>query len=268
MLKFYPHDQLISNYVDYYWQLGSGEVQDFKLGHIHDFPCLSPELIVDFEGSASFFYKSRLHQLQPGTLFSYMDAGISVDLSQILSFTVVRFKSMGPAASLPFLRSSAHDLVRTQFIDANQVFSRPVTRQLKRVLRMGAITQKRDVLDNWLRQCFAVNRVGLLDELVKEIEPHHDVTEIARMSNLSLSSLERYFKKESGMTPKKFLLHNRFRLVLQDIARPGATDWQDLIYRYNYYDQTHLIKEVKRFSGLTPTELLRVNKLSTLRLAS
>lgn len=266
MLKIYPHDKFVANYVEYYWQLGSKEVLDIKLDHIHDFPCLSPELIIDFEGSATFFYKARLHELKRGTLFSYMDEGVSVDLSQIKSFTVVRFKSFGPAASLPFLRCSADDLVRMHFVDANQAFCRPITRQLNKVLRSGSITDKRDALDGWLRQCFTASRVGFLDELINEIEPHHDVAEMAKMSSLSLSSLERYFKRELGMTPKKFLLHNRFRLVLRDIASPTATDWQDLIYRYNYYDQTHLIKEVKRFSGLTPTQLLRANKLSTLRL--
>ena len=64
MLKIYPHDKFVANYVEYYWQLGSKEVLDIKLDHIHDFPCLSPELIIDFEGSATFFYKSRLHELK------------------------------------------------------------------------------------------------------------------------------------------------------------------------------------------------------------
>ncbi len=266
MLKIYPQDELVANYVQYYWQLSVDEVRDIELGRIHDFPCLSPELILDFEGTASFFYKSQLHQLLPGTLFSYMDAGVSVDLSKIIHFTVIRFRSIGPAASLPFLRCSADDIVAAHFTDANHVFSQPISRVLIKKLRTGSVSQKRDALDGWLRRCYAVNRVGLLDELAKEIEPHHDVGEIAKMSNLSLSSLERYFKKESGLTPKKFLLHNRFRLVLQDIASAAVTDWHDLIDKYNYYDQTHLIKEVKRFSGLTPTQLLHVNNLSTLRL--
>lgn len=268
MLKIYPHDERVANYVDYYWQLGSKEVDDIAHGRIHDFPCLTPELIADIEGEVPFFYKSQLHQLHPGTLFGYMDASVTVDLSNIKTFTVVRFKCMGPAANLPFLRCSATDLVRSHFVDVNQVFSQPISRQLQKALRSGTVGQKRDGLDRWLRQCFDRNRLGFLNELVEEIEPHHDVAEIARLSNLSLSSLERHFKKESGMTPKKFLMHNRFRLVLQDIARADVTDWQDIVYRYNYYDQAHMIKEVKRFSGLTPSELLRINKLSTLRQTS
>ncbi|MEM8487114.1 MAG: helix-turn-helix domain-containing protein [Bacteroidota bacterium] len=266
MRKIYPQDELVSKYVQYYWQLGLDEVRDAKLSCIHDFPCLTPELILDFEGSATFFYKGQLHQFNPRTLFSYMDAGISVDLSGVTNFTVIRFRSIGPAAILPFLRCAARDLVQTQFVDANHVFSEPISKRIIHTVRAGSVSQKRDVLDSWLRRCFAVNRIGLLDDLSTEIQPHHDVSEIAKMSNLSLSSLERYFKRESGLTPKKFLLHNRFRLVLQDIASPDATDWHDLIVKYNYYDQTHLIKEVKRFSGLTPTELLRVNNLSTLRI--
>ncbi|MEL7586068.1 MAG: DUF6597 domain-containing transcriptional factor [Prolixibacteraceae bacterium] len=65
------------------------------------------------------------------------------------------------------------------------------------------------------------------------------------------------FKKQVGATPKYFQRINRFNRVLHQLhTQTSKPDWPDLIFKNNYYDQAHFIKEFRQFSGVTPREYL------------
>nr|MBX2818955.1 hypothetical protein [Rhodothermaceae bacterium] len=71
--------------------------------------------------------------------------------------------------------------------------------------------------------------------------------------------------QESALSPKQFLMLNRFRLAVEAIPSASETDWFDLVVNFGYYDQNHFIKEIKRFSGFTPIELLDIPRMKTYR---
>ena len=81
------------------------------------------------------------------------------------------------------------------------------------------------------------------------------VTGLAKRVNLSNRQLERQFLDTVGMTPKRFCRIRRFQHVLQAMEEPGA-NWADAAVECGYYDQAHLIRDLRRFSGLTPACLL------------
>jgi AraC-like DNA-binding protein len=77
------------------------------------------------------------------------------------------------------------------------------------------------------------------------------VSGLAKRVNLSNRQLERRFLDAVGMTPKRFCRIRRFQRVLQAMEEPGA-NWADAAVACGYYDQAHLIRDFRRFSGLTP----------------
>jgi AraC-like DNA-binding protein len=81
------------------------------------------------------------------------------------------------------------------------------------------------------------------------------VSGLAKQANLSNRQLERRFLDTVGMTPKRFCRIRRFQRVLQAMEAPGAK-WADAAVECGYYDQAHLIRDFRRFSGLTPACLL------------
>ncbi|PWL24467.1 MAG: hypothetical protein DCO96_13380 [Fluviicola sp. XM-24bin1] len=64
-------------------------------------------------------------------------------------------------------------------------------------------------------------------------------------------------KSNLGIGPKSFTKINRFKEVLACISTHPEYDWQDLLYRFGYYDQAHFIKDFKRYTGKTPSEFLK-----------
>lgn len=77
---------------------------------------------------------------------------------------------------------------------------------------------------------------------------------------ISPSTLERVMIRDCGVTAKAYSDVCRFnRMVTQAAALPkGSVPGRELLHLADYYDQPHLIRSFKRFSGFTPTEYLQV----------
>lgn len=67
--------------------------------------------------------------------------------------------------------------------------------------------------------------------------------------------LERYFKKQIGISPKQLSKVIRLQATLQMLLNTSET-LTDIAYENEYFDQTHFIKDFKEFVGITPKEFL------------
>ncbi len=80
-----------------------------------------------------------------------------------------------------------------------------------------------------------------------------DVELLAEMTGLSLRQLERMTKRYYGIPPKKLARKYRALRAAQALAHGDSLD--DAGLGLAFYDQSHLIREVKQFTGLTPSQL-------------
>lgn len=96
------------------------------------------------------------------------------------------------------------------------------------------------------------------------IERHGGEVSIARLAaahHVSERQLERRFTRAVGISPKKFARLARFHRMLGKIGQ--ASSVADLAAACGYYDQSHLIKECREFSGGF-SELLPQGELTSL----
>jgi AraC-like DNA-binding protein len=92
------------------------------------------------------------------------------------------------------------------------------------------------LVDNWL-----------------ESDADPDVEILATATDLSQRQLERMTKRHYGMPPKKLARKYRALKAAQLLAHGDSLD--DAGLGLAFYDQSHLIREVKQFTGLTPGQL-------------
>ncbi|GAA5147643.1 helix-turn-helix domain-containing protein [Pseudonocardia eucalypti] len=64
------------------------------------------------------------------------------------------------------------------------------------------------------------------------------------------------FRRQVGLPPKPAAQVLRFRHALHLLGSPGAGSIADVAARAGYADHSHLAREVRRLTGLTPSELL------------
>lgn len=79
------------------------------------------------------------------------------------------------------------------------------------------------------------------------------IADLIFATGLSIRQLERNTRRFYGLPPKKLARKYRALRAAHILANEGALDGSDM--EFVFYDQSHLIREVKQFTGLTPSEL-------------
>jgi len=84
--------------------------------------------------------------------------------------------------------------------------------------------------------------------------PGERVASVARALQISERQLERRFLARVGVTPRRYASLRRFEQAVA-LARTGRSLTETALAA-GYYDQSHFIRDVRRFAGATPGELL------------
>jgi AraC-like DNA-binding protein len=84
------------------------------------------------------------------------------------------------------------------------------------------------------------------------------IEQLATQTGFTRKHLGNLFQQQVGLTPKALARVHRFRGALQLLDRAdGQVPWAQLADQCGFYDQSHLINEFRRFTGLSPVELVR-----------
>ncbi|MEO7977713.1 AraC family transcriptional regulator [Flavobacterium sp.] len=90
-----------------------------------------------------------------------------------------------------------------------------------------------------------------LFKLVYESNGEIKIKELSEKIAWSSREINRYFNKQFGLSLNAFCKILRFKASLEHIAKGR------LFPELNFTDQTHFIKEIKKFSGVVPSELIK-----------
>jgi AraC-like DNA-binding protein len=85
------------------------------------------------------------------------------------------------------------------------------------------------------------------------------IGQLAADTGWSHKHLITQFKRQVGMTPKMAARLIRFETVRRRLAR-GSHGWARIAAEAGYSDQSHLVREFRQFSGLTPTAFVEGNQ--------
>jgi AraC-like DNA-binding protein len=82
------------------------------------------------------------------------------------------------------------------------------------------------------------------------------ISDLAKKIYVSERQLQRLFKERMGISPKDYCKIIRVNNYLDYIiSKDKSVDWMELVVKYNYHDQPHLINEVKSIAKLSPKKL-------------
>jgi AraC-like DNA-binding protein len=119
------------------------------------------------------------------------------------------------------------------------------------------------ILNNWI--CKRLSECSL-----QEISKWNKLGKMFRKKNLPVSELiERYMgyshkhsikliRRHAGLSPKKIKTIYRFNKALKKISTIQTESWAGFADENNYADQSHFIRDFKKYSGYTPNEYLKM----------
>jgi len=84
------------------------------------------------------------------------------------------------------------------------------------------------------------------------------IEDLATETGFTRRHLGNLFQRQVGLSPKALARVHRFRGAMTLLhGANGQVPWARLAEQCGYYDQSHLINEFRRFTGLSPVELAR-----------
>lgn len=165
----------------------------------------------------------------------------------LVSTFAIRFYAWGAYA---FSQDSLKDTLN-EFCDISSRFHWLDIELRQRLFEMDSLSERVRFVENmFLGRLFKVRENSLINEVVENIILNKGTLGVEQMAGDSFVSsrqLERLFKEYIGITPKKFNNLVRYQLLWNDILRDSEFNIMDAVYKYGYTDQSHLMREFKRY---------------------
>lgn len=167
----------------------------------------------------------------------------------------VHFRPGGAAALLDLPMSE----LTNRHVGLDDLWGRRAGLWREELLAARSPQQRFDVLERLLRQRLAppaAERAVVDDALIRFTASPcvARVRDVGEASGLRPKRFIGLFHDCVGLTPKLFCRVLRFQAVVEHAANSRHVDWAHVALDCGYYDQSHLIRDFRLFSGVTPAE--------------
>lgn len=138
------------------------------------------------------------------------------------------------------------------FTDVNTYFS-DFTDNLKfAIMNCGSIYERKEIAEKYLLNKLKKHRENydVMNSLYRIIvlNGKTTVSDLSDYCAVSKRQLERKFTDNIGVTPKQMINLIRYQLLWQDSIKSGF-DVLDSVEKFGFCDQSHLLKEFKKYHG-------------------
>lgn len=229
--KFIKPDKLLSDFVE-------------NIGMFHNQSDTAKEVVIMPDGRIDLFFSQSASEPFHVTLIGLETVPDQISIMpQTLAF-VISFKPLAVEyilhTSIADFLNSAKDLpndfwnFHADDLKDFDAFYKKASQKLKELLPKEIDERKRKLF-----------------ELIYSSNGDMKVKELSEKVFWSSRQINRYFNQQFGLSLKSFCKILRFRASLEHIAQGK------IFPELNFTDQTHFIKEIKKFSGVVPKELLK-----------
>ncbi|SHL90777.1 helix-turn-helix transcriptional regulator [Mucilaginibacter sp. OK098] len=95
-----------------------------------------------------------------------------------------------------------------------------------------------------------------ITQTIEKFQGLISVDNVAQTHHVTIRTLERIFSKNIGIPPKEFISIIRFQHAAKKLQRDtSGNNLLRIATDMGYYDHSHLTREIKKYSGLNPSEL-------------
>lgn len=237
-------------YIRYYWTFETSEDMS-----ILTFPIGCPQLI--FHRRSRFYIPELEAEQARFSISGQVNFPARIQSSGDVETIVVVFypHAVGTMFNIPV------SAFYNQEIDGYSLGDKRLNALADDVLDADGSTDAIKLIDKWLLSrleetaLYNFKRVGAsLEHLF--LDNAISVKSMSQFACLSRKQFERVFFNAVGMKPKEYSCVTRFQKSLW-LMQNGNRDFTDIAYSCGYADQSHLIRECRKFSGATPAELLK-----------
>lgn len=222
-------------------------------------PELSPVLSFRSKGKHSYLVNDCKKKLPSCAITGLRNGVKPIFLSENTETVLIKFK---PGKAAMFFEEPQH-LFSNQSVSLYDFMSRQSVSDIEeQLMKKNTNIEKICIIENFLVSLFK-NKNGycynLIDVAVQKIILSNGsikIADLAPMLNISLDAFEKRFRKIVGTSPKQFSSIVRLTALIN--KKNDNHTLSEIAYEYGYFDQSHFIKDFKKFTGETPLNYFKI----------
>ncbi len=263
----YPAPKNLSHIVELYWT-NTLHPEDFQQDYDYIIPDGSTEAIFMLNGNylRDDEKKDTKHLVEYCSLVPAFNKAVKVYQKPFTRCLGVRFKPGAvqqlTGVSLKELNNTAYPLqdLLPELADLamDETLKQTPPSQIIDKINSWLTNQTKEPFENHIVSAFISETVNKKGSIV--------IKDFCTSFGMHKSTLEKNFKQETGLSPKQYATLIRFNYLLNKMLFSG-TNLTETGYEMGYFDQSHMIKDFRKITGISPGEFLE-KKFSVPKLAA
>jgi AraC-like DNA-binding protein len=267
LILFFQPSEILRDYVQCYYLAefsGSPETQEFEQMHLSN-GCA--EMFISYHNtSGTCFHNSSPIDTESAIvgahpLYNAIKGVIIEPQHKALKFVSVNFKPHGFYEIFKIPSSE----IFNNFVESFNILGHGFN-QMKEMINNAKDNAARiEYIDQFLCQNLLHNRFtnnnvqkGIrIADYIGNCQGNVRISNLIGEFGISERTLERNVKKALGYSIKEYCKVSRFLNLFDYINWHGEIDWADMVAKFGYYDQSHLINEFKNAIGITPSTFIK-----------
>jgi AraC-like DNA-binding protein len=171
-----------------------------------------------------------------------------------------------PGGAYPFLNFPLSEL-QNQIVSADALWGGFAAELFERLSAAPSIQTRLLLFEELMRVRLhdAPHGLNVVRYGVAEIARHKGsllIKALGDQMGISHNHLLTQFNRMVGISPKALARLYRLKHILHSVDPTSAVDWTQIAHQSDYYDQAHFTKDFRVFTGLSPTDYLRLRRQS------
>ena len=245
--EFAPSSELAA-FVECFWYLRAR-----GLGHWESiYPDGCAELVLNLSDPSEELRGTRVERQPRWLLYGPFDERIRIRSATETEVVAIRFRPWGVA---PVMCVPAARLARLAL--AFEQVEPTLARRLVSVIETDESTESKvhrldEELLHWVR-AHGKGETGTASfARYLQTTPTARLKDVTSLTGWSTRAAQRHFSNDIGLSPKRFLQITRFMRFLKLLENESNAPLATLAVAAGYYDQAHLHRDLRRFTGFTP----------------
>ena len=250
-----PHF-LLKHYIDKMWIFeSSGKMPVDDLNLVVPNGCI--KLTISYQNGIiaavnGKMFASKEHDI---TLTGLIDVPVILNVDKDVATETIGIE-FNPQGAYRFFHFTLND-IQNQIYSLSDVSGNIGKRLIEQINNTTSLQQKIDVLEQFLLKQLSLCREDLIFEYciekIRLSKGSITVKELEKKTGYSSRWLNMKFNDKIGISPKNLSSIIRFNHYYQAFIKGNGQSFFKNDFYELYYDQSHFIKDFKRFTGLPPT---------------
>lgn len=254
-IQFYtPKSHLLKQYLEGYYFISDNETSGTEkyLTFPNNYCIVTTNLNADvtLDGNQIAIVPAKEKNIYTSLVYRYTSP-IEVYYEKPIHEITIYFKPLGLHQFIHGLNSMLLQKNMAEFMHALPDFKTAMSK----IFYISDRTLQTEALESYWLSKLRLKDLGLIAGIVTDMESNMKIEDIARKHHMSRKHLNQMVLKYLGKSPTEYKKIFRFRKALGN--KKDLKNLTELSYENLFYDQSHLIKDFKTFTKVTPNSFFR-----------